>query len=118
MTMAVFTLPHRAMLAALAATLALAGCASMAPAYAPLPLPWRRSIRKSIRRRARADVAWQSYFADPRLQALIAQALASNRDIRIARCAWKRRARVWHPARGAISHHRAGRLRQPRTRAR
>ena len=85
MTMAVFTLPHRAMLAALAATLALAGCASMAPAYAPPPLPVAAQYPETDPAGAHApDVAWQSYFADPRLQALIAQALASNRDIRIA----------------------------------
>ena len=85
MTMAVLTLPHRAMLAALAATLALAGCASMAPAYAPPPLPVAAQYPETDPAGAHApDVAWQSYFADPRLQALIAQALASNRDIRIA----------------------------------
>ena len=85
MTMAVFTLPHRAMLAALAATLALAGCASMAPPYAPPPLPVAAQYPETDPAGAHApDVAWQSYFADPRLQALIAQALASNRDIRIA----------------------------------
>ncbi|WP_338682378.1 efflux transporter outer membrane subunit [Janthinobacterium sp. TB1-E2] len=85
MTMAVLTLPHHAMLAALAATLALAGCASMAPAYAPPPLPVAAQYPETDPAGAHApDVAWQSYFADPRLQALIAQALASNRDIRIA----------------------------------
>ncbi|WP_058048255.1 efflux transporter outer membrane subunit [Janthinobacterium sp. Ant5-2-1] len=85
MTMAVFTLPHRAMLAALATTLSLAGCASMAPPYAPPPLPVAAQYPESDPAGAHApDVAWQSYFADPRLQALIAQALASNRDIRIA----------------------------------
>lgn len=73
------------MLAALAATLALAGCASMAPAYAPPPLPVAAQYPETDPAGAHApDVAWQSYFADPRLQALIAQALASNRDIRIA----------------------------------
>ncbi len=73
------------MLAALAATLALAGCASMAPPYAPPPLPVAAQYPETDPAGAHApDVAWQSYFADPRLQALIAQALASNRDIRIA----------------------------------
>ena len=85
MTMAVLTLPHRAMLAALAITLALAGCASMAPPYAPPPLSVAAQYPETDPAGAHApDVAWQSYFADPRLQALIAQALASNRDIRIA----------------------------------
>ena len=31
-----------------------------------------------------ADVAWRSFFVDPRLQQLIALALANNRDLRIA----------------------------------
>lgn len=69
----------------LAATLALAGCASMAPPYAPPPLPVGAQYPETDPAGAHAaDIAWQAYFADARLQALIAQALASNRDIRIA----------------------------------
>ncbi|AQR71294.1 RND transporter [Janthinobacterium sp. LM6] len=83
--MAVPTLPNRARMAALATTLALAGCASMAPLYAPPPLPVATQYPETDSAGAQApDVAWQAYFADARLQALIAQALASNRDIRIA----------------------------------
>ena len=74
-----------ALATALAATLALAGCASMAPPYAPPPLPVAAQYPETDPAGARAaDIAWQSYFADARLQALIAQALAGNRDIRIA----------------------------------
>jgi multidrug efflux system outer membrane protein len=74
-----------ALATALAATLALAGCASMAPPYAPPPLPVAAQYPENDAAGAHApDVAWQAYFADARLQALIAQALASNRDIRIA----------------------------------
>lgn len=69
----------------LAATLALAGCASMAPPYAPPPLPVGAQYPETDPAGAHAaDIGWQAYFADARLQALIAQALASNRDIRIA----------------------------------
>ncbi|WP_426087741.1 efflux transporter outer membrane subunit [Janthinobacterium sp. PSPC1-1] len=69
----------------LAATLALAGCASMAPPYAPPPLPVAAQYPETDPAGAHAaDIAWQAYFADARLQALIAQALAGNRDIRIA----------------------------------
>ena len=69
----------------LAATLALAGCASMAPPYAPPPLPVAAQYPETDPAGAHAaNIAWQSYFADARLQATIAQALASNRDIRIA----------------------------------
>ncbi|MGK5044030.1 efflux transporter outer membrane subunit [Janthinobacterium sp. GB1R12] len=85
MTMAVSTLSNRARMVALAATLALAGCASMAPPYAPPPLPVAAQYPETDPAGAQAtDIAWQAYFADARLQALIAQALANNRDIRIA----------------------------------
>src|SRR5450830_1446324 len=74
-----------ALATALAATLALAGCASMAPPYALPPLPVAAQYPESDPAGAHAaDIAWQAYFADARLQALIAQALASNRDMRIA----------------------------------
>src|SRR5450830_966685 len=74
-----------ALATALAATLALAGCASMAPPYAPPPLPVAAQYPEADPAGAHAaDIAWQAYFADARLQALIAQALASNRDMRIA----------------------------------
>ncbi|WP_092796484.1 MULTISPECIES: efflux transporter outer membrane subunit [unclassified Janthinobacterium] len=85
MTMAVPVLSPRARMAALAAGMLLAGCASMAPPYAPPPLPVAAQYPESDRAGAPApDIAWQAYFADARLQAMIAQALASNRDIRIA----------------------------------
>ena len=74
-----------AALATTGPTLALAGCASMAPPYAPPPLPVAAQYPETDPAGAHAaDIAWQAYFADARLQALIAQALASNRDIRIA----------------------------------
>lgn len=85
MIMAVSVLPSCARVAALAASLLLAGCASMAPPYAPTPLPVAAQYPETDLAGAQApDVAWQAYFADPRLQAMLAQALASNRDIRIA----------------------------------
>lgn len=85
MTMAVSALPYRARMAAFAASLLLAGCASLAPPYAPPPLPVAAQYPETDPTGVQApDVAWQAYFADPRLQALIAQALAGNRDIRIA----------------------------------
>jgi len=85
MIMPVPALSACARTAALAATLALAGCASMAPPYAPPPLPVAAQYPETDPAGAHAaDIAWQAYFADARLQALIAQALASNRDIRIA----------------------------------
>ncbi|OYO30923.1 efflux transporter outer membrane subunit [Janthinobacterium sp. PC23-8] len=75
----------RAMLAALAAGMVLAGCASMAPPYAPPPLPVAAQYPENDPAGASAPaIAWQAYFADARLQAMLTQALASNRDIRIA----------------------------------
>ena len=85
MTMAVSALPPCARMAALAATVLLAGCASLAPTYAPPPLPVAAQYPENDAAGAHApDVAWQAYFTDPRLQSLIAQALASNRDMRVA----------------------------------
>lgn len=64
---------------------ALAGC-SLMPDYsrpqAPIAATWPDAVRP-----AGAVVdgdRWQDYFPDPRLQGLIAEALAYNRDLRIA----------------------------------
>lgn len=69
-----------------AITLALAGC-SMTPDYqrpaAPVAAAWPDSAKPGGARRV-ADTAWQRYYPDPRLQALIAAALENNRDLRIA----------------------------------
>lgn len=64
----------------------LSGC-SLAPAYqrpaAPVPAAWPGSAQPgAVKQVAGAD--WRVYFADPRLQALIAAALENNRDLRIA----------------------------------
>jgi len=64
----------------------LAGC-SMQPSYqrpaAPVPESWPQDS-KADGARQMADTSWQSYFPDPRLQALINAALENNRDLRIA----------------------------------
>ena len=57
------------------------------PAYerpkAPVPSTWPDSVQlKATTGLAPAD--WQHYFADPRLQKLIATALENNRDLRVA----------------------------------
>ena len=39
---------------------------------------------EAARRERAADIGWRDFFADPRLQRLIAQALANNRDLRVA----------------------------------
>lgn len=69
-----------------AAILALAGCTSMAPPHeAPtLPVPARYGGASADAGTTAADTAWRDYFTDPQLQALIAQALENNRDLRTA----------------------------------
>jgi multidrug efflux system outer membrane protein len=48
------------------------------PADAPMPPGAKPDAR------AAAEVAWRDYFADPQVQAMIAQALENNRDLRVA----------------------------------
>ncbi|MCL2344567.1 MAG: efflux transporter outer membrane subunit [Desulfobulbus sp.] len=82
--------PPRLALAALAASLTalLSGCVSLAPLYAPPPMPVPQTFPASAPTPqstvAASEIGWQDYFADPALQALIADALAANRDLRLA----------------------------------
>jgi len=48
------------------------------PADAPIPPDAKPDARPA------AEVAWRDYFADPQVQAMIAQALDHNRDLRVA----------------------------------
>ncbi|CAJ0818111.1 Outer membrane protein OprM [Ralstonia flaminis] len=80
---------HMAALAAMAsatAVLALSGCISMAPPYEAPALPVAQHYDANDDRDglSAAAVGWQAYFTDTRLQALIAQALENNRDLRTA----------------------------------
>jgi multidrug efflux system outer membrane protein len=74
-------------LTTLAASLMLAGCASMAPTYerpaAPVAAQWPVPQTTTADTQA-ADLGWREFFTDPRLQTLIEQALAHNRDLRVA----------------------------------
>ena len=71
--------------AALASSVALAGC-SMMPAYerpgAPVPASWPEAAQPTGT--PAAEVKWEDFFADARLQELIATALRNNRDLRVA----------------------------------
>ena len=70
--------------AALACAL-LAGCGVQAPRYTRPPLPVTDHYpMPASPRDAAAPPEWRAYFAAPALQALIAQALENNRDLRIA----------------------------------
>ena len=90
-------------LSLMAAALLLAGCTSLAPTYqrpaAPVPAAWAQApadaraetaVRPATDSPAEAasgavaDTPWQQFFTDPRLRNLIAQALAHNRDLRVA----------------------------------
>jgi multidrug efflux system outer membrane protein len=73
-------------LAALAAaTLLLAGC-NMAPKYEQPPLPTDTAYAGATAADTAAvrDIAWQDFFGDPRLQAIINLTLENNRDLRAA----------------------------------
>ena len=73
--------------------LCLAGCTTMAPQYikpaAPVPAIWpsgpaygteaAKTAQKPL-----ADIPWQEFFVDPQLRKLIALALETNRDLRVA----------------------------------
>lgn len=71
----------------LAASLALAGCANLAPTYerpaAPVASQWPVPQTTAADAKA-ADLGWREFFTDPKLQSLIEQALANNRDLRVA----------------------------------
>lgn len=79
-------------LVSLAAVLMLAGC-SLAPTYqrpelpVPASLPAADAASQAAAQAPAADIAavpWREYFPDPRLQSLICEALANNRDLRVA----------------------------------
>jgi multidrug efflux system outer membrane protein len=76
---------YPALILGLALSLALGGC-DLAPKYVrpAMPVPSSLPNGGGGEPGAAADVAWRNFFVDPRLQQLIALALANNRDLRIA----------------------------------
>lgn len=79
----------------LALAMALTGCMSLAPKYerpaAPVaagfpvpPTPDGTAPVSAATAEAASSIAWQRFFADQRLQQLIALALQNNRDLRVA----------------------------------
>ena len=93
----------------IAAVAALSGCASMAPDYsrpaAPVPDAW--PVGPSYRGgavapgdRSAAEIPWQEFFVDQRLQKLIGLALENNRDLRVALLAIER-SRAQYQIQGA-----------------
>lgn len=86
-------MPRFLNLSLLAAALALAGCANLAPHYerpaAPVPASYPgasadQATNGSASAAAAADIDWRSFFADAKLRSLIELALANNRDLRVA----------------------------------
>lgn len=80
----------RTPMAAACAALVLAGC-SMMPAYerppAPVATQWPTlggALPADATARAAGDLPWQAFVVDARLRTLIGQALAGNRDLRMA----------------------------------
>ncbi|WP_426110083.1 efflux transporter outer membrane subunit [Massilia sp. PWRC2] len=75
---------------ALAVALALSGCASMAPTYqrpaAPVAAAFPDAGASSANSAsgAAAQIGWQNFFADTRLNQLINLSLVNNRDLRVA----------------------------------
>ena len=75
-----------------ALALLLAGCASMAPPYERPAAPVAASFPEATQAAAgggstpqpAADIDWQQFFVDPRLQRLIGLSLQNNRDLRVA----------------------------------
>src|SRR5215470_1594843 len=61
----------------------LIGC-TLAPRYERPALPVPDRFPGGGGSLAAADQGWRTMFGDPRLQALIALALANNRDLRVA----------------------------------
>jgi multidrug efflux system outer membrane protein len=76
------------------ALLFLGGCATMAPEYsrptAPVPQAWpagpayQGAVAAAADQKVAADIRWQEFFLDQRLQKLISLSLESNRDLRVA----------------------------------
>ena len=72
-------------LSSLATALLASGC-SFIPTYErpPAPVPEQYAVATEQGSIAAADIPWQSFYTDPRLQQLINQALENNRDLQVA----------------------------------
>lgn len=77
--------PRLTLLAPLAAALLAAGC-SMMPTYErpDAPVPQAFPYPSAPTGTPAAELAWEAFFADAKLQDLVATALRNNRDLRVA----------------------------------
>lgn len=90
----------------------LAGCTSMAPTYsqpaAPVPDKWpdgssyqvenAKPIQKQL-----ADIGWQEFYQDGRLQQIMTLALKNNRDLRVATLNIERSLQLYRIQRSTLS---------------
>lgn len=76
----------RRLIVGCAAVLLAAGCQSMAPDYQQpaAPVAGQFPLAEDAAGESAAALGWRQYFVDAHLQALIAQALEHNRDLRAA----------------------------------
>ena len=76
----------RRLIVGCAAVLLAAGCQSMAPDYhqPAAPVAGQFPLAEDAAGESAAALGWRQYFVDAHLQALIAQALEHNRDLRAA----------------------------------
>lgn len=88
---------HASLALALAAALAASGCATLVPAtpeaQAGIPATWPMpevtpaagaTGADGVAALPVADIGWRDFFADPRLEQVVALALDNNRDLRVA----------------------------------
>ena len=87
---------HAGLALALAAVLAASGCATLVPptpqAQAGIPAEWPlpevtptgADAGAETPALPMADIGWRDFFADPRLEEVVALALDNNRDLRVA----------------------------------
>lgn len=77
-----------AMIGVALASVALAGCRTMAPEYsrpeAPVPAQFPADAKADAGGTPAADIPWHDFFSDERLRAIVEQALQNNRDLRTA----------------------------------
>ena len=75
------------------ALLCMAGCSSMSPKYSqpalPVPAEWpktdtSRTEAAKVDQKATAEISWQEFIVDVKLQKLIALAIKNNRDLKVA----------------------------------
>ena len=73
---------------ALAAALATAGCATLVPplpeAQPQIPQGWPMPESTPVSGGVATEIGWREVLVDPRLERVVAQSLANNRDLRVA----------------------------------